>query len=82
MTRLLIAIVLVMLGTFAHAQPRPDLRPGEAYDLREQTPRDERYPFWCREWDRRDYWRERRACREDFECRRHVDRKARRCGLR
>jgi hypothetical protein len=81
MTRLLIAIVLMLLGTFSHAQ-RPDLRPGEAYDLRDQTQRDDRYPFWCREWDRRDYWRERRACREDRECRRHVERKARRCGMR
>ena len=78
MIRMLIALVLLMLGTFAQAQPRPDLSPREAENLR----RHNEYPRWCQMYDRRDYWHEKRACGDDRECRYRVERKARRCGLR
>jgi hypothetical protein len=42
----------------------------------------DRYPHWCHDYDRRDYWREKRACRDDWNCVSQVNRKGRRCGLR
>ena len=73
------ATMFLVVAPLAASQPapRPDLPPREVQELRV-----DHYPRWCQMYDRRDYWREKRACGTDFECRRHVERKAQRCGLR
>jgi hypothetical protein len=65
------ATMFLVVAPLAASQPAP-----------RQELRDNPYPRWCQMYDRRDYWREKRACGTDFECRRHVERKAQRCGLR
>jgi hypothetical protein len=86
-------LFLALLVAPAFAQPTPQ-SPADAareeravqrerYDLRDQRIHGhERYPRWCRGYDRRDYWIERRACEGDRHCRARVNRKAERCGLR
>lgn len=70
------------------SQPRNDRPPAEGAIVVDPRPphgdwsRDNHYPRWCRDYDRRDYWRERRACGDDYRCVRDVRRKAERCGLR
>jgi hypothetical protein len=77
MIRAFIIALLVMLAPAAQAQqPYSPERGGPQWNQRDNAPR------WCRHYDRRDYYRELRACGEDRRCRWDVRRKGERCGLR
>lgn len=76
--KFLAILLLAMFLSPAWAQrPGPD----PTYPQKQWNQQD-RVPRWCRDYDRRDYWRERRACGDDRYCLRQVRRKAERCGLR
>ena len=81
----LMALLLMMAPALAQPQP-PDLqRQEERAYLRDQGAQwqgERERPRWCRDYDRRDYWRERRECGDDWRCRKYINRKAERCGLR
>ena len=87
----MLTLGLLLAGNVALAQPTPqavedatrEQRAAQREYLREQGQyRDNRYPYWCQMYDRRDYRREVRACGDDYRCRRYANRKAERCGLR
>jgi hypothetical protein len=86
MKRLLLALVACLVIP-VYAQPTPQ-HPRDAQREERAVQRDhrihghERTPRWCRGYDRRDFWIERRACEGDWRCRARVNRKAERCGLR
>jgi len=87
----MMTVGLLLAGNVALAQPTPqsvedatrEQRAAQREYLREQGQyRQDRYPAWCQFYDRRDYWRDKRACGDDWRCRRAATRKAERCGLR
>jgi hypothetical protein len=72
----IIVFLALMFACSAHAQqPNSPERGPSQWNQRDH------YPRWCRMYDRRDYYRELRACGEDRRCRHDVRRKGERCGF-
>jgi hypothetical protein len=88
LAKIALSLFLVLTTAVGFAQPQSpadnerERRAVERERHEQRVHGHERYPRWCRGYDRRDYWIERRACQGEWQCRARVNRKAERCGLR